>query len=453
MNKIRVCLLNDSFPPIIDGVSNAVVNYAKIITEKWGKAGVVTPACPGADDSVFNFPVYRYPSIDMRKKTTGYVVGIPFSPTLSTALSKHRPDILHAHCPMISALMTRALYKRCRAPMILTYHTKYDIDIANVVKSEALQNSSIKSLVANTSVFDEVWVVSKGAGENLRSLGYQGDYIIMPNGVDLPKERACDSNVMRDTAGYDLPENVPVFLFVGRLMWYKGIQIILDALKMLMEDGKDFRMVMIGSGADEDEIYAYMNILGLEDKVIFTGTISDREKIRSWYTRADLFLFPSTFDSNGLVVREAAACGLASVLIKGSCAAEDVTDVRNALLIEENAQSMYAMLLKVMDNKDYMRQTGEHASDDLYLSWDDAVAKAVERYYIVKDNFDRGKYRAHDSFSDALLATQGDLMYTVGQIGNALNQDKQRRKVMLREDERGQRAIKSSRNIVRKKRK
>ena len=62
---------------------------------------------------------------------------------------------------------------------------------------------------------------------------------------------------------------------------------------------------------------AYSKELGLDDCVFFTSPKYDRTVIRAWYCRADLFLFPSTFDTNGLVVREAAACELASVLVRG----------------------------------------------------------------------------------------------------------------------------------------
>ena len=60
MSELNICLINDSFPPEIDGVVNAVVNYASIITRDYGKTTVVTPDNPEADDSVFPFPVLRY---------------------------------------------------------------------------------------------------------------------------------------------------------------------------------------------------------------------------------------------------------------------------------------------------------------------------------------------------------------------------------------------------------
>lgn len=83
----------------------------------------------------------------------------------------------------------------------------------------------------------------------------------------------------------------------------------LDALKTLREKNVDFRMVFVGEGADGAEIHSYAEERKLSDRCFFTGAISDREIIRAWYGRSDLFLFPSTFDTNGLVVREAAASG------------------------------------------------------------------------------------------------------------------------------------------------
>ena len=424
MDKLTVCLINDSFPPIIDGVANAVVNYAHNIEKNKGRAIVAVPAYPGADDSRFPFQVVRFPSVDIRKVTTGYTAGIPFSPELTSRLAKQNVDIIHAHCPMMSALLARSLRKRTGAPTVITYHTKYDIDIANVIKNKALQNSGIKSVVTNVSSFDDVWVVSDGAGKNLKSLGYQGDYVVMPNGVDISKKTASLSAVKKAVNGYDLPEGVPVFLFVGRLMWYKGIKIILDALRMISEQNIDFRMVMVGTGGDAEEIRTYTLKQGLSGKVFFTGTVTDREEIRAWYTRADLFLFPSTFDSNGLVVREAAACSLPSVLIDGSCAAEGVTDGHNAFLIEENAWSMAELLKKISGDRALMGKVGENAGNELYISWEDAVRRAIERYKIVLELQRIGAFDDRRTFSDNLLLTQGDLMYTVSKVGKALNQGK-----------------------------
>ena len=402
MDKLNVCLVNDSFPPEIDGVANAVTNYAALINGGLGAATVVTPSNPEADDAAFPFPVCRYPSLDTTR-LVGYRAGLPFSPEIQNSLEGDGFDIIHSHCPISSTLLARLLRERIDVPLVMTYHTKFDIDIANAIRSKILQEEAKHLLVQNIAACDEVWTVSRGAGENLRSLGYAGDYIVMPNGVDFPRGRVEDSLVRQVTEDYDLPEDLPVYLFVGRMMWYKGIRIILDALKELKTAGEDFRMVFVGGGGDQEEIIAYCQDLGLTDKVFFCPAIHDRQLIRAWYCRADLFLFPSTFDTNGLVVREAAACGLASVLISGSCAAEDVTDGVNGFLIEENSAAMAAKLRALCGHRETMRQVGRQAQQQLYISWEEAVGRAYQRYGAVIDNYRRGLYPEHERLSDDFI--------------------------------------------------
>lgn len=416
--KHTICLLNDSFPPTIDGVANAVLNYARSIEHDHGHALVVTPQVPGADDSIYDFSVVRYPSIDTRK-LIGYVTGYPFSPEAAYEVEAQKVSLLHTHCPATSCLLARQLAESYSLPLVLTWHTKYDIDIANAIKSKALQEGALQALLRNVNACDEIWTVSEGAGENLRSVGYEGDYIVMPNGVDLPREKVSDELIAETVSGYDLPADIPCFLFIGRMMWYKGLRIILDALRILDSEGIAFRMAFVGGGGDFEDVKKYSDSLGLGGKVFFTGPVSDREKLRAWYSRADLFLFPSTFDTNGLVVREAAASDTASVIVAGSCASEGVTDCRNGFLIEENAESLAAKLRDLCSRPELMKDVGKGAGDELYISWEDAVAHAYERYEVVIDNYKSGVYGRHDPIRGSWMQSQGELMQILGDIDAA----------------------------------
>ena len=402
-----ICLLNDSFPPVIDGVANAVMNYAKNLSSDEESSVVITPDYPGSDDSRFPYPVLRYPSLDLRK-STGYTAGIPFAPDILRSLEPYHVQLLHSHCPIVSTMLARELRQVLDVPLILTYHTKFDIDIANIMHSRALQEASKRALLENINACDEVWAVSQGAADNLRSLGYEGECVIMRNGVDLPRGRVRQAQIDAVTEGFDLPAQVPVYLFVGRIMWYKGLRIILDALAALDQEKRDFRMVFVGGGGDFDQVKAYSEKLGLAKKVFFAGPVHQREALRAWYCRADLFLFPSTFDTNGLVVREAAACALGSVLIAGSCAAEGVTNERNGLLIEENAQSLAHCLCGL--SKEAMSLIGSYAQKELYLSWEDAVKAARERYQVVIDRYNSGAYAPYRRHMEPIFKANGELM-------------------------------------------
>ena len=408
---MNICLLNDSFPPVIDGVVNVVMNYADILRREHGASVIVgTPRYPDADYGRFAYPVVAYPSMDTAAVTNGYRAGYPFAKKALEEMSAFYPDVIHTHCPASATVIARLLREKTNAPVVLTYHTKYDMDIERVVHAKLAVREAIAAMLDNIEACDEVWTVSRGAGESLRALGYQGEYRVMNNGVDFQRGRAEPSAVQEATAGYDLPEGVPVFLFVGRMMNYKGLPLLLDALKRLADGGRDFRMVFVGKGPDQARLQRRAEALGLmksgtgPDRCIFVGPVYDRDALRAWNTRADLFLFPSTFDTNGLVVREAAACGLASVLIRGSCAAEGVTDGRNGFVIEEDPEALAALLERLCGDRAHLREVGDRAMEELYLSWKDCVGQAYQRYQVILENWRRGTMPARKQLpSDYLV--------------------------------------------------
>ncbi len=420
---MNVCLLNDSFPPVIDGVANTVMNYAEIL-QKDGLANVLvgTPKYPHIDYDSYPYKVVPYKSFDTTRFVNGYRAGNPFVISELIDMESFAPDIIHSHCPVVSTYIARALRTRCEAPIVFTYHTKFDVDIAKAVRTRFLRKETVRALVMNIEACDEVWVVSEGAGENLRSLGYEGDYRVVCNGVDFPKGRIDDDKVREVTSAYDLPEDVPVFMFVGRMMKYKGLPLIIDALAFLDKDGIDFRMVFVGGGGDLDEIKDLAGKAGLysengKSKCIFTGPVYDRLALRAWNTRADLFLFPSTYDTNGIVVREAAACGLASVLIKDSCAAEGITHDRNGFVIEEDPVSMYELLKVLASDRDHMKQVGENAMNEIYISWSTSVHDAYDRYNTVIENKKAGLYntKRHKIAGTAIEITE-DVIYEMREL-------------------------------------
>ncbi|MCR5718644.1 MAG: glycosyltransferase [Oscillospiraceae bacterium] len=427
---MNVVLLNDSFPPLIDGVATAVTNYASILTES-GRAKVMvgTPRYPGVDYSTYPYEVVAYSSLDTPSVAAGYRAGMPINFKALSRLSKFEPNIIHVHCPAASAVLGRILREETDAPLIFTYHTKFDLDIARAIKSEHIQKEVIKAMVSNIEACDEVWTVSHGAGDNLRSLGYEGDIRVVSNGVDFAKGRVEESLVQEVVKDFDLPAGVPMFLFVGRIINYKGLPLILDAMRMLSARGIDYRMVFVGSGVNAKDLQKTTLEYGIpldvrekdgtitstsgtaSGKVIFTGPIYDRDVLRAWNTRADLFLFPSTYDTNGIVVREAAACGLASVLIRDSCAAEGITHGRNGFIIDETPEAMAALLSELAGNPDKMHQVGQCAMDEIYISWEDSVFAAADRYQEVLELQAAGKLKPRrQGKSDKLLSFTADVM-------------------------------------------
>jgi glycosyltransferase involved in cell wall biosynthesis len=386
VEKLKIAIGTDAFPPTTDGISNVAQNYAYQINNGLGEAVVITPKNPNQRDYRYDYEIFRYKSWWVPSKE-GYSVGWPFKDSLHQAIIDMNFDLLHSHAPLATSYYFRRVVEKKPIPVVLTYHTKYEIDLERRVPTKPGKEFSYHFLCNNINAADEVWVTSEGTVDSLRKVGYQGDYVVMPNGCDLPITDVDADTVAMIKRKHNIPEGIPVFIYAGRMIWYKNIELILQACKMLKDEGRDFRLIMLGFGADENAIKRKIRSLGIRNEVIWTGKILDRQEILGYYGISDLMLFPSTFDTNGLVVREAAACATPSLLIRDSCAAEGITDGETGFLCFESPHSIAVSVRQIMDNKDLLRRVGKNAQSSIYISWEDAVKRAYERYQIVIDNF------------------------------------------------------------------
>jgi len=177
-----------------------------------------------------------------------------------------------------------------------------------------------------------------------------------------------------------LPVNVPVLLFVGRMMWYKNIGKIIEALGMLHGESFDFRMVFVGDGNDLDGAVRLAESKGLSNKVFFSGRVSDRELLRAYFTRADLFVFPSVYDNAPLVVREAAACSCPSLVVRGSSASEILEDGVNGFFADETPEGIAGVIKAVFSDRAKLDEVTRNAAEQVYISWDAAIEDSIARY-------------------------------------------------------------------------
>ena len=102
------------------------------------------------------------------------------------------------------------------------------------------------------------------------------------------------------------------------------------------------------------------------------------------------------------------------MLVRGSCAAEDVEDGVSGVLIEENAASMAAALEKLLASRETMRAVGEGAQRELYISWEDAVANAWERYGVVMEKYRCGEYNGRER-------DEGEIYHALGEVIDRYN--------------------------------
>jgi len=392
-DELVVGEFNDSYKPIMDGVGVCAENYAKWINQEHGTAYAIVPSVPGFVDTD-PFPVIRVPSV-MVRSIKPYRVGVPWASKKLREFLKDTPfTIVHSHTPFVAGRMARKVAKYHGIPHVSTFHTKYRDDFARFFTAPKLIEAFVKKLVEFYDECDAVWTPSESTADTLREYGYHGNITVAPNGTDLGRpseaERAAYRRRGQELAG--LRDDEFMFLFVGQHRWEKNVELIIRGLGKLAEDPSvgPFACVFIGEGYASEDMRKLAKEVGVDRQVRLLGKIVDREALKGAYARAGLFLFPSLYDNAPLVMREAAAFSVPTVVAMGSTTAEVITDGDNGFVTENDPEQFARRLRTLMHQPDLLRRVGRRASETIFRSWEEIVGWAAEEYRAIVERWARG---------------------------------------------------------------
>ena len=363
----------------MDGVTITVKNYALWLNKLLGPAEVVTPHMPNFKDNE-TFPVIRFLSMSTIFRPP-YRIGLPdFDFSLQNRLKSHNFDIIHAHSPFAAGLLAKKIAKERHIPIVATFHSKYRDDLRQAIAFKSIIDDQIKRIIDFYYSVDHVWVPQESVVPILREYGYKGPYEVMANGIDMKPPVDLAPIRKRGAIELGLPDSIPMGLYVGQHKLEKNLEFLVNSLPAIMAARPDFRMVFVGMGYAKPFLQQLTNSLGIQEKVVFHDVVYDRELLESFYARADIFLFPSLYDTFSLVVREAAAFKTPSVLIKGAIAAEAIHDGQNGYLSENREEAFAAKVVEALGDQTKLEAIAEKAQKTLCRTWEDVVTEVKERY-------------------------------------------------------------------------
>ena len=236
----------------------------------------------------------------LRVPEFGRYASVPLCPTMPVELRRLRPDIVHIHFPNPMGDLAY-LMSGCQAPLIITYH-------ADIIKQRVFVPSYRPIL---RWLFDRAQRIIVASAEYMASsqfLGcYRGKCTIIPYGVDLGGLALRDGEAAAvEALRRSLGIGTPLVLFVGVLRYYKGLDVLLQAMAKVRRG----RLVIVGRGPERATLEAIAAQLGVAGRVIFTGEVSEA-RLRVLLHAADVFVLPSIdrCEAFGIAQLEAMACG------------------------------------------------------------------------------------------------------------------------------------------------
>ena len=389
MKKVIIGIFNDSFFPMVDGVCMVVDNYAKRLS-KYANVIVFVPEYAGKefDDSKLGYTVVRCKS----KKffSLDYFLPLPhLDKEFVKKLNSYKLDIVHIHSPFTLGRLGVKYAKENNIPVVATMHSQFKHDFKRAVKSDYFASKLTNIPIRLFNRCDECWAVnSEVAKIYYEDYGYKKLPRVMNNATDMKLIRFNSKSKKIVNQKHNIKGDEKVFLFVGRINKLKNIFFIVDSLKILKKKHPDFKfkMLFVGDGQDLDEFKKYIQKNKLKQEINLCGKITDRKLLAQYYSRADLFLFPSLYDSSSIVQIEAASQKTPTVFLEGSATSATIINNVNGFIVENDVEKYADKIYEIMNDDKLYKKVSKGAYKDVYVNWDKRVKEAYNLYVEMINN-------------------------------------------------------------------
>ncbi|MHB0939757.1 MAG: glycosyltransferase [Armatimonadota bacterium] len=354
---LSIAIFSECYHPMRNGVVVSVASFAGRLTELGHRVTIFTARHPdqrGAEDGIFRFPSITFPT------RARYPIALPLATgDARRALEEMSFDVIHSNAPMIMGRVALAHARRRGVPLVFTYHTLIEEYTHYIPLPRPLvRSSAVWASRSYSNQVDHIITPSEYAASRLREYGVTRPIAVIPTGIDLEIVDAMQPADIR--AQYGIPAGVPLLAYAGRLAREKNIPRVLGAFRRVLESEPDAHLLLIGGGAFDRGIVAMAKEMGIAHRTRVTGLV-DRAVVMQCLREADLFVFASQTETQGLVIGEAMACGTAVVAVASHAAREIITDGREGLLVEDAAAPFADAILSLLHDPARRKEIGRHA--------------------------------------------------------------------------------------------
>lgn len=339
---MKIAMMTNNYKPFIGGVPVSIER----LTESLRKAGhEVIVFAPTYENTEEDAGVVRYRSL-VKSVCKGAAVPDGLDPVIEKAFRAGKFDVIHVHHPMVIGWTALYLAQKYHVPLVFTYHTRYEQYLHYLGMSwfKDVIPSYIKGFAQRC---DGVIAPTPGMKAYLEEIEVETPVSVLPTGIApdgfLPEAETV-RRLRKELAG----DKTYLFCTVARLAKEKNLEFLLESLWLRKQRGKaDFRLVLVGEGPQGEQLKKYVRQLGMEEEIIFAGRVPNWE-VKNYCAAADLFLFSSTSETQGIVSLEAMAAGTPVLGVDATGTRDIVEDGKNGYLVRESATDFADKLEQIL---------------------------------------------------------------------------------------------------------
>lgn len=371
---MRILMLSDVYFPRVNGVSTSIKTFRDDIRALGHECTLVAPDYPAhgedPDDShIIRLPSWRVP-FDPEDRLLVWTQIMAWASTLKPGDF----DVIHVQTPFTAHYAGTRLSRRLGAPLLETYHTYFEHYLHHYVP--ALPSKFTKSLARRLTVSQchaakHIISPSPQMADALREYGVKSPITILPTG--MPSSAFVKGDRARFRSRHGIPEDRPVALFVGRVAHEKNIGFLLRMGVELRHRMPDILLLVAGEGPAEPHVRSLIDSLGLGGTVRMLGNMDRAQTLRDCYRSADVFVFASRTETQGLVLLEAMAQGTPVVSTAVMGTADVLSGMQGATVAPEDETEFARLTAELL-------QSPERRATLSRLSEADAQAWSSRRY-------------------------------------------------------------------------
>lgn len=344
---MNIGFFTDSYRPYTSGVVRSIELFSREFRAQGHDVYIFGPDYPLAhypiEDKVFRFASIPAPTMPE------FSIPLPFSAQIGATIRRINMQIIHVHSPFLLGRLGAYAARQYGLPLVFTFHTLYEQYVHYMPVARERTKLFVQSIGRDfCNRCNLVIAPSRFVEQYLRDIGVNVQIAVIPTGIDL--EEFKNSDPFKLQAGYGLSEEEKILLFVGRLGKEKNISFLLKSFYRLQQEITGLRLVIVGGGPQEEDLRRLCARLGIEGRVIFTGVLP-RAEIVHCYASADLFVFPSVTETQGLVIAEAKAAGLPAVAIRAFGASEMIRHGEDGLLTDHSLDSFNRSIVRLLQDR------------------------------------------------------------------------------------------------------
>lgn len=345
---MRIAIFSNTYKPTISGVVTSIDMFRQGLMQAGHEVHLFVPEYQDYQDE--EPYIFRYPALDLPEGLDlDLSLMLPFNRSMLPTIRGIKPALIHAQHPFMMGGLAATLAEDLKLPLVFTFHTRYIehikayvplvSDLAEVVAEEFISrylNRCSHIIAPTASIRDFIQ----------QSYDLDIPVTVVPTPLDLRQYHHLEPERIR--TNLEVTE-VDVLLFIGRLAPEKNLDFLLRAFARIVNVRPQTRLLLVGQGPYKDTLQKMTRKMDLGRQVIFTGSLPHTE-IPHFAAAADLFVFPSLTDTQGLVLTEAMAAGTPVVAVEAP-GPVDVLAEGGGILVPADEEDFAEAILTLLDDE------------------------------------------------------------------------------------------------------